>query len=80
MLSTVLLHYILAFTGNEIIHQLTSTSNYKIKFVLKDWNDIEKYATYSSFSIAGESDFYRLSIKGYTGDAGKYHVSCKKFW
>ena len=59
------------FTGNDIIHQLTSTSNYKLKIVLRDWSDITKYAEYSSFSVAGESDFYRLSIQGYTGDAGK---------
>ena len=61
------------FTGNDIIHQLTSTSNYKMKIVLKDWSDIEKFATYNSFSIAGESDNYRLSIQGYTGTAGKYY-------
>ena len=56
--------------GNDIIHQLTSHGNYSLKIVLTDWNNTMKYAEYSVFKIKGEVDNYRLTIGGYSGDAG----------
>ena len=56
--------------GNEIIHQLTSHGNYTLKVVLTDWNNTVKYAEYSVFRIGSETDNYRLTIGGYSGDAG----------
>ena len=56
--------------GNDAIYQLTSRSRYKLKVVLKDWNNVTAYANYDTFRISAESDGYRLNVGGYYGDAG----------
>ena len=56
--------------GNDVIHHLTSQANYTLTVVLTDWDNIAKYAEFSTFNIADEADSYRLSIRGYFGDAG----------
>ena len=56
--------------GNYFIHQLTTHGNYTLKIVLTDWNDTMKYAEYNLFRVRGEADSYRLTIGGYSGDAG----------
>ena len=56
--------------GNDVIHQLTSHANYTLRVVLTDWDNITKYAIYSIFTVADEADGYRISIGGYSGDAG----------
>jgi len=38
---------------------------------MEDFDGIWKFATYSNFSVAGEDDKYRLTVGGYSGDAGK---------
>ncbi|KAJ8034016.1 Ryncolin-2 [Holothuria leucospilota] len=56
--------------GNDKLHSLTSQGNnqLRIDFVNKLGNPY--YATYSSFSISDESDNYRLSVGGYSGNSG----------
>ena len=56
--------------GNEAIHQLTSRSSYKLKVVLKAWDNETAYAIYDTFQISDESDGYRLTYGVYNGDAG----------
>ena len=56
--------------GNDAIHQLTSRSSYKLKIVLKDWDDVTGYAIYDPFQISDESDGYCLTIGDYHGNAG----------
>ena len=56
--------------GNEALYQLTSRSSYRLKVVLKAWDNMTAYAMYDTFHISNESDGYRLNIGGYTGDAG----------
>ena len=56
--------------GNDAIHQITSISNYILKIYLTDWDNVTKYAMYDTFRIADEADGYRLTIRGYSGDAG----------
>ena len=55
--------------GNDIIYQITSSANYKLKIYITDWDTITKYAEYDTFIIADEANNYRLSIGGYSGDA-----------
>ena len=55
--------------GNDAIHQITSSANYSLKIYLNAWDNIT-YALYDTFKIAAESDGYRLTIDGYSGDAG----------
>ena len=57
--------------GNDVIHQLTSRANYTLRVVLTDWDNVTKYAIYSTFTVADEADGYRLSIGGYSGDASR---------
>ena len=54
--------------GNEVIHQLTTRANYTLKIVLTDLRYVTKYAMYSSFRLADETDGCRLTIGGYSGD------------
>ena len=56
--------------GNDATHQLTSGSSYKLKVVLKAWDNVTAYAIYDTFVISDESDGYRLVFGGYHGDAG----------
>ena len=56
--------------GNDVIHQITSSANYTLKIYLTDWDNVTKYAMYDTFRIADEADGYRLTIGGYSGDAG----------
>ena len=61
--------------GNDLIHLMTSNSSYTLKVVLTDWENVTKYAQYDTFRIADEADGYRLTIGGYSGDAGDSLIS-----
>ena len=56
--------------GNEAIHQLTSRSSYRLKVVLKGWDNETANAIYDTFKISNETDSYRLAIGDFHGDAG----------
>ena len=49
---------------------MTSNASYTLKIYLTGWDNITKYAVYETFRIADEADNYRLTIGGYSGDAG----------
>ena len=36
--------------GNDVIHQMISNASYMLKVVLKDWNNVTRYALYTTFS------------------------------
>ena len=56
--------------GNDVIHYITSNANHTLKIVLKDRFNVTKYAKYETFRKADEDERYRLTIGGYSGDAG----------
>ncbi|XP_041361678.1 microfibril-associated glycoprotein 4-like [Gigantopelta aegis] len=56
--------------GNENIHRLTNQRPYQLKVDLEDWQGNKKYAIYDYFSIGPVTDYYRLFVIGYSGDAG----------
>ena len=62
------------WTGNENIHQLTKNNEYKlIVTTYKDSTDSPPLeASYSTFKLNNESDRYRLTIGGYSGNTGNY--------
>ena len=60
------------YSGNEALHEMTSHGNYTLKIVLTDWAGVTKVAEYSIFRIGNERDGYRLTVGGYSGDAGSY--------
>ena len=58
--------------GNELLHQLTLSGRYKLKFELQSlatrmWH----YAEYSTFIVLGESINYLVHVGGYSGNAGQ---------
>ena len=57
--------------GNEKLHQLLSnTKQYELRVDLGDFDGNKAYAKYSTFTVGPESDGYRLTVRGYSGDAG----------
>lgn len=49
---------------------LSNQDNYKLLIELEDWSDKKVYAEYSSFRLEPESEFYRLRLGTYQGNAG----------
>ena len=60
------------FSGNKALNAITSHGNTTLKIVLTDWTGFSKVATYSAFRIGNEIEGYRLTVGGYSGDAGRY--------
>ncbi|KAK1329254.1 hypothetical protein QTO34_011434 [Cnephaeus nilssonii] len=56
--------------GLENIYMLSNQDNYKLLIELEDWSDKKVYAEYSSFRLEPESEFYRLRLGTYQGNAG----------
>ncbi|KAM3850501.1 angiopoietin-4-like, partial [Diretmus argenteus] len=57
--------------GNELLHQLTSQGQYSLRVSLRDWEGNSAYSQYDRFTLASESQQYRLYLRGYSGTAGK---------
>lgn len=57
--------------GNDFIHRLiTARPATQLYIPLEDTNGLRFYAKYSTFSVASESNLYRLTVTGYSGTAG----------
>ncbi|XP_068146578.1 uncharacterized protein [Drosophila tropicalis] len=56
--------------GNENIYMLTNNEEYALRVELEDFEGNKRYAQYSHFKIHSESDYYKLEIDGYEGNAG----------
>ncbi|XP_019646376.1 PREDICTED: fibrinogen-like protein 1 [Branchiostoma belcheri] len=56
--------------GNDNIHLLTTQKDYRLRIDMMDWDMRTRYAEYNTFRVSGESDQYRLTVSGYSGDAG----------
>ncbi|MGH0168822.1 UNVERIFIED_CONTAM: hypothetical protein FKN15_066605 [Acipenser sinensis] len=56
--------------GLENIYNLAKQGSYRLLIELEDWTDKKVYAEYSSFHLEPESDFYRLRLGTYQGNAG----------
>ncbi|KAE8610408.1 hypothetical protein XENTR_v10012111 [Xenopus tropicalis] len=56
--------------GLENIYQLTNQDNYRLLIELEDWSNKKVYAEYSSFRLESESEFYKLRLGTYQGNAG----------
>ena len=51
---------------------LTQFRDYELRVDIADFEGNTAYALYSQFSVAGASDFYRLSVGSYSGTAGQF--------
>ncbi|KAL9974184.1 hypothetical protein ACROYT_G011195 [Oculina patagonica] len=56
--------------GNDKIHRLTSGGNKRLRVDLEDFEGNITYAEYSTFSVMGENEKYRLILGAYSGTAG----------
>ncbi|XP_030052953.1 angiopoietin-related protein 6 [Microcaecilia unicolor] len=56
--------------GLENLYWLTSQDNYKLLVLLEDWKGRQVQAEYDYFTVGPESDFYRLRLGQYQGNAG----------
>ncbi|KAF7707553.1 probable serine/threonine-protein kinase DDB_G0282963 isoform X1 [Silurus meridionalis] len=65
--------------GNDKIHWLTTTKAMALRIELEDLDGIKEYAQYDQFHVANESQYYRLTIEGYSGTAGDAMLYSKKF-
>ena len=61
-------------TGNDNMHALTRTKQYKLRIDLADFNGNSRYAEYNNFKVDSSSTKYNLtSIGTYSGNAGWYN-------
>lgn len=56
--------------GNQMLHLLTSSRKYKLRIELEDFEGQKRFAEYTTFFVASAADYYRLTVDGYSGDAG----------
>ncbi|XP_052699741.1 microfibril-associated glycoprotein 4-like isoform X1 [Crassostrea angulata] len=56
--------------GNQILHEITVHRLYELRVNLEDFAGNKRFAKYSHFRIGNEADGYRLTLSGYTGNAG----------
>ncbi|XP_046580466.1 microfibril-associated glycoprotein 4-like [Haliotis rubra] len=56
--------------GNDILNRLTSAKPSQLRIDMRDKNQASGYAKYSSFSVGPESNNYKLTVSGYSGDRG----------
>lgn len=61
---------IVLFTGNDMLHILTSQEPQKLRVDMERFNGEKAYALYSRFSVADEASKYTLNVDDYRGDAG----------
>ncbi|CAL8407177.1 unnamed protein product [Arctogadus glacialis] len=63
--------------GNEVIHLLTNQGPYSLRIDMEDWSHAHRHAHYSSFSLDGGAERYRLHVSGFSGSVGdsfgRYH-------
>ena len=56
--------------GNDYLHRLTVSTNMLFRVDMEDYDGDRRFAEYTTFSVADESDDYRVRINGYRGTAG----------
>ena len=66
--------------GNDNLHRLTAGNNVTLRVDLEDFEDNTRYAEYTTFKVANESDKYRILIGGYSGTAGDSMTSADVYW
>uniref|UniRef100_A0A673C2D1 Fibrinogen C-terminal domain-containing protein n=1 Tax=Sphaeramia orbicularis TaxID=375764 RepID=A0A673C2D1_9TELE len=56
--------------GLEHLYWLSKQAQYKLRVALEDWQGRHVFAEYDSFHLEPESDWYRLRLGQYSGNAG----------
>ncbi|XP_067940764.1 protein scabrous-like [Watersipora subatra] len=55
--------------GNEVLHGLTSSNNYTVRFDMWTINGTYIYAVYDQFRVFSEAEGYKMEASGYSGNA-----------
>ena len=55
--------------GNDYLHDLTKTSQ-ELRVDITDFDGNTAYAKYSSFTVGSSSEYYKVTVNGYSGTAG----------
>ncbi|VDI65626.1 Hypothetical predicted protein [Mytilus galloprovincialis] len=58
--------------GNNYIHILTSSGKYELRVDMVDKNNKTIYAVYKTFVVGDSASKYKLTVGGYSGNAGDY--------
>jgi len=58
-------------SGNDYLHRLTNAGLSTLRVDMSDWEGKNAYAEYSTFRVSSEASFYTLTVRGYSGTAGK---------
>lgn len=69
-----------SFTGNEMLHTLTSLKPQELRVDMERFNGEKAYALYSNFSVGDEASKYKLEVNGYSGNAGLYSIKYYLHW
>ncbi|XP_022790924.1 techylectin-5B-like [Stylophora pistillata] len=64
--------------GNDYLHRLTASANMMFRIDMEDYDGDRRFAEYTTFSVADESDNYRVTINGYRGTAGDALLSLNR--
>lgn len=60
------------FSGNDLLHRLTSLKPNELRVDMARFNGEKAYAVYSRFAVGDETSKYKLEMNGYSGNAGNY--------
>jgi ficolin len=55
--------------GNQYLHKLTIQRN-ELRVDLRDFDGVSKFAKYRTFQVDAESKKFKLTVEGFSGDAG----------
>ncbi|XP_078337945.1 fibroleukin-like isoform X2 [Crassostrea virginica] len=65
--------------GNDNIHVLTNSGLTFLRIELMDYTGEWRYAEYSTFLVESEANKYRLTVSGYSGNAGYLFIVIFRF-
>ena len=61
--------------GNDYLHRLTASASMAFRIDMEDYEGDRRFAEYTTFAVANESDNYPVTIDGYRGTAGDSLIS-----
>ena len=64
--------------GNDCLHRLTASANMVFRIGMEDYEGDRRFAEYTTFFVADESDDYRVTIDAYRGTAGDALLSLSR--
>ena len=57
-------------SGNEFLSRISAQGLYELKVELEDFDGNTRYARYTTFNVGDRTSNFKLTVGGYSGDAG----------